>query len=401
MPQVPFSRLLPILAALGTSATVSAPALATGYRFVVVADNERDNFNQGSFACATINSHGEVAFKAARTVPGGFDFFDGTYRANRDGTITPIVEDPNRTRFTFTGNFTDIDDKGEVALGSNLAGPTFVNVILRGDGRVVNDVDTIASTATDFGFVNFNISINKHGEVAFMGGLPPASSGPHGLFSGAGDAFTTHYLDNADIILDGHHARLSGFAERPSINERGDIAVSDFIQPDFRPGVFVGQRGRFRTIASAAPSSEQFGQAVLNDRGTAGFQHSFFDSNGNFVSTIATGSGGPLATRASTAAGYGFFTAGPDINNDGEVAFSAIVTDFSVSGIFTGADPVANRVVVDGDAIGAGTVSPFSIQFCPGGLNDKGQVAFIATLDDPTAQFGFRFVVVRAEPIDH
>jgi hypothetical protein len=38
------------------------------------------------------------------------------------------------------------------------------------------------------------------------------------------------------------------------------------------------------------------------------------------------------------------------------------------------------------------------IQFCKGGLNDKGEVAFIALLDDPTAQLGFRSVVVRAEP---
>jgi len=58
-----------------------------------------------------------------------------------------------------------------------------------------------------------------------------------------------------------------------------------------------------------------------------------------------------------------------------------------------------DRVVVSGDAIGTGTVAPSSIQFCEGGLNDKGEVAFTALLDDPTAQFGFRFVVVRAEPL--
>src|SRR4030095_2893722 len=102
--------------------------------------HERDNFNQGSFACATINQHGEVAFKAARTAPDGADVFDGTYRANTDGPLPPIVEDPTRAQFTLTGHFTHLNDKGEVALGANLAGEEFVNVILRGDGERVRPV---------------------------------------------------------------------------------------------------------------------------------------------------------------------------------------------------------------------------------------------------------------------
>src|SRR5215813_15159702 len=106
MMQMPKLGSLPMVAALAAVPVLSAPALAAQYRFVVVADHERDNFNQGSFACATINKHGEVAFKAARTASDGVNFFDGTYRANTNGTITAIVEDPDRAHFTFTGNFT-------------------------------------------------------------------------------------------------------------------------------------------------------------------------------------------------------------------------------------------------------------------------------------------------------
>jgi hypothetical protein len=261
-------------------------------------------------------------------------------------------------------------------------------------------VTTIASTAGKLGFVNFNLTMNKHGEVAFMGGLDPAFSGPRGLFSGTGGPVTTHYLDNADIVLDGHPARFSSFAERPSINLHGDIAVSEALQPDLRPGIFVGQQGKFRTIISAAPFAEQFGQPVLNDKGTVGFQRGFFDNDGNFVRTIVTSNGGPLTTLASTASGYGFFIAGPALNSKDEVAFSALTTDFSLDGIFTGPDPVSDRIVVSGDVIGAGTVVPFGIQFCEGGINDSGEVAFIATLDDATVPVvGVRFVVVRAEPL--
>ena len=175
--------------------------------------------------------------------------------------------------------------------------------------------------------------------------------------------------------------------------------MTEALQPDFRPGILVGQQGKFRTIISAEPFAEQFGQPVLNDKGTVAFQRGFFDPDGNFVRTIVTSEGGPLHTVASTEGGYGFFNAGPAINNKDEVAFSALTADFALDGIFTGPDPVADRVVVAGDAIGTGTVAPSSLQFCEGGLNDKGEVAFTALLDDPTAQFGFRFVVVRAEPL--
>src|SRR5712691_9964251 len=108
MMQMPKPGSFPMVAALAAVIALTVPALAAEYRFVVVVDHERDNFNQGSFACATINKHGEVAFKAARTVAGGFDSFDGTYRANTNGTITAIVEDPDRAHFTFTGNFTAV-----------------------------------------------------------------------------------------------------------------------------------------------------------------------------------------------------------------------------------------------------------------------------------------------------
>ena len=47
-----------------------------------------------------------------------------------------------------------------------------------------------------------------------------------------------------------------------------------------------------------------------------------------------------------------------------------------------------------GDKFDGGTVS--SITFCEEGLNDAGQLAFVANLDDPNAPFGFRTVVIRA-----
>jgi hypothetical protein len=117
---------------LGTGLATSARAGT--YTFTKVADDVRDNFNLFSFTCAGINKHGAIVFKASKTSPDGFNFFDGIYRADPGGGLTIIAEDPDRVRFTFLGDFPQIDDAGEVSFAANLATVDFENAILRGDG---------------------------------------------------------------------------------------------------------------------------------------------------------------------------------------------------------------------------------------------------------------------------
>jgi PEP-CTERM motif len=110
-------------------------------------------------------------------------------------------------------------------------------------------------------------------------------------------------------------------------------------------------------------------------------------------SGIFTGSGGPVT---AVAAG-GLLESGPfldfgllpSINNMGTVAFLAFLRPEG-SGIFTGPDAVADRVIGTGDPLFGSTVT--SLEFARQGLNDAGQVAFVAQLADG------RQVVVRADP---
>ena len=84
------------------------------------------------------------------------------------------------------------------------------------------------------------------------------------------------------------------------------------------------------------------------------------------------------------------------INNHGDVAFSAILdNDFPNSSIYVGPDPKKDRVIGDGDKLDGATIG--SISFCEEGLNDTGQVAFIATLNDP-GSLEPRTAVFRATP---
>src|SRR5687768_3314399 len=132
-----WNRIRFLIAAVATLATMgflAPPAYAETYTFTKVADSARDDFNPNSFTCASINNRGDIAFKAGRTSSDGLNSFDGIYRADADGGITTIVEDPGRKRFGFVGNFPSMNDLGQVSFAANLA-PDTDQAILRGDGK--------------------------------------------------------------------------------------------------------------------------------------------------------------------------------------------------------------------------------------------------------------------------
>jgi hypothetical protein len=88
----------------------------------------------------------------------------------------------------------------------------------------------------------------------------------------------------------------------------------------------------------------------------------------------------------------------PSLNNAGDVAFLATLDDFSTSGIFVGPDPIADRVISTGDTLDGSPIQ--NITFCEEGLSDSGELAFVARLDIPeTPELDdFRTAVFRATP---
>jgi hypothetical protein len=383
-------RTFGIFMTLALLVGTAAVARAAPYTFANVADSVRDNFNPNSFTCSSLNNRGDVAFRAGRTSPDGLNSFDGIYRANADGTLTTIAEDPNRVKFGFLGNNPSMNDLGDVSFAANLA-PDFEEAILRGDGKKLT---TIATTTKGFNFFGFDTSINNNGEVAFKGELDNFAEG---LFSGSGAKVTTHYLNSTDASLDGQAARFGGNDTRPSINNLGDIAFDETIQPSFDSGIFAGRVGTFRTIATPDPNVF-VEKPMFNDGGTAAFYRSFTDATGQFVTAIVTGNTGPLMTVADTTGSFGSFGfRPPSINNLGDVAFLANLDDFPpTTGIFVGPRVVQDRVIATGDKLDGARVRGLS--FCEEGLNDAGQLAFIADLADPSAPNGFRTAVFRATP---
>jgi hypothetical protein len=377
------------LGAMLSDARAQTAPPAPQYTFTKVADSVEDGFDPNSFGCAAINTPGDIAFRAGRLAPDGFNTIPGIYRANADGTLTTIAEDPKR--FQTIGFNPSINDSGQVSFAARLdavdkATGENIEVILRGDGS--KKLTTIASTADEFNFFGFDTSINNSGEVAFKAELDEEFGFDEGLFSGSGgkkSGVTTHYLTST--------SQFDGSDSRPSINNLGDIAFDESI--NFDSGIFVGREGTFQTIAG--PDPDVFvREPVLNDEGTVAFYRSFFDGT-NQVDEIVTGNGGPLTTVADTRgefASFGFRP--PSLNNEGEVAFLATLDD-GTSGIFVGSDPIADRVIATGDTLDGSTVQ--NLTFCEEGLSDSGELAFVAQLEDPATPEGFRMAVFRATPV--
>jgi hypothetical protein len=371
-------------AVLAAMLMVSGPAAAQEYTFTKVADSVEDGFDPGSFGCASINSRGDVAFRAGRPAGDGFNTIPGIYRVNARGRLVTIAEDEDR--FESIGFNPSMNDLGDVSFAARIdhgARPSSES-ILRGNGVVLT---TIASTRGKFNFFGFDTSVSNGREVAFKAELDERFGFDEGLFSGSGGRVTTHYLTST--------SEFDGSDTRPSINNLGIVGFDESI--DFESGIFKGRQGSFTTIA--APDPDVFVQEpVLNDPGTAAFYRSYFDEAADeFVEEIATGSGGPITVVVDTRgelSSFGFRP--PSLNNGGQVAYLADLDDFTTQAIFDGPDPETDRVIATGDTLDGAPVQ--NLTFCEEGLNDAGELAFVAQLEDQSAPDGFRVAVFRATP---
>jgi hypothetical protein len=297
--------------------------------------------------------------------------------------------------------------------------------VLRGSG---GPLTTIADESDGFDSIVGNPSINDLGAVAFDGN-PDGSVDRELIARGSGGPLT-------EIARAGETRRFDSFTADVSLNLLGRVAFTGELNETGDEGLFQGAGGAVATryLASTSPFAGSISPPSLNDLESASFVEEtdelvrgvFRQGPGGAVTTIAdesdglqgfashtslnnlgrvafaafdesgeevilTGRGGPLTEVASTTGEYAFFGGrGPSINDLGQVAFQADLDDFSSSGVFTGPDPVDDAVIRTGDVIGGKTVQ--SVSACREMLNARGQVAALVTYDD------FSAAIVRATP---
>ena len=231
-----FALLTALGLVLGAVLSDARAQTAPQYTFTKVADSTEDGFDPNNFGCAAINARGDIAFRAGRLAPDGFNTIDGIYRANSDGTLTTIAED--QRRFVFIGVNPSINDAGQVSFAARLDGGKKPDTesILRGDGRKLT---TIATTADRFNFFGFDTSINNNGDVAFLADL---DSGGSGVFVGP-DPINDRVIFTGDA-LDGSTVRNITFCEE-GLSDSGELAFvaqladnPDTPEDDSRTAVF-------------------------------------------------------------------------------------------------------------------------------------------------------------------
>jgi hypothetical protein len=320
---------------------------------------------------------------------------------------------------------------------------------------VVADTQRIANFPTfcDNGFsqITSNPSINELGEVAFQGNLrrltTEAACGTveqrdtprQGVFLGEGGMLTTIAHTNnppgGDFISE-------FLVADTSVNSFGKVAMSiEVHEPPFDQGLFVGTRSglfdeRFRSSTSEfdAPSSRmslnELGQVAFQDDGIVlsnpdGTFRRIVDSNsGDFavfdpslnilgrvaflgfktvgdeqVRGIFTSRGGAVTTVADSTGRYSTFGR-PSLNDLGKVVFTADLDEFGpnglpVQGVFTGPDPVVDKVLKAGDRYDGVVVT--SVFTCSEALNNLGQIVMTVQSENPET-FEVRSFIVRATP---
>ena len=343
-----------VLAVLLVLAAV-APARARTYEFINIADN-RSGFGAIGFGYPTINNAGTVAFRAARA---------------------------NGPTGIFTGN----------------GGP----------------VSKVADTSGIYRSIQYEPpAINDAGAVTFLSSV---DDGTAGIFTvdatGGTRTIAAGYLPF--VYLPERPVRqlypvLSGF----DMDAAGNVAFKWETQPSFVE-IRIGNGDSSAVVTAAGPGGAWLlGQPAISPSGSIAFtarsdQHNPFDlyvaapgapprrlALGGFSpidnrlvinddDVIAMGNGQVIRVRnelvETVIDGYGdvYGANTPSINRHGDLAFEAVARGTGV-GIFTGPDPIADKVIVHGDPLFGSTLMGPDMLW--GALNDHGDIAFRYRLTD-------------------
>ena len=259
------------------------------------------------------------------------------------------------------GGHPAISDNGFVAFIANH--PSLDQGVFVGDGGAP------AAIALGGGFAN--VDINATGQV----GLSTTIGGVRGVFVGSGGALTAIADDSGPLFaFDDVTTNASAqVAFHATLDAGGDVFLS-------------GDGSSLTTIAdSAGPLTlrPDFQQASISDDGTVAFLADLDAGEEG----VFTGAGGPITTVVTTGAGFVVLdNQGPAISGNGLVVFRAEDPE----GIYTGPDPIGDKVVAAGDPLGGSFASRFGLG--PKAINDTGQIAFSAVV-------GGNVLVFRADPI--
>lgn len=355
------------------SLVASGEAAAATYTFTKITDT-KGQFS--FFQSPSINNQGKVAFEAGLDT-GGEGVFTGS--GGPTTTIATTSDFPPSSSGPVVFSGPSINDSGTVAFIAayqRLESPLFIGLFTGAGGSLTTIADSSGPYSS---FYPGSPSINNLGKVAFNGAQ---SDEVNGIYTGSGGLISV-------IVNDfGRFANFSSF----SINDSDKVAFAASLD-DTSSGIFTRSSGPspIITIANTEGPFRYFVGASINNEGAVAFRAGLQDQKSE---SIVIAKGGTFTTVAqsniTSSSSFVIFNSVPSINTVGGVAFEAYLSG-NREGIFTGPNPVTNKVIASGDSLFGSTVT--TVGFFQEGLNDAGQIGFVAQLADGTQ------VIVRADPV--
>ena len=375
------------------------------YRFTTVLDSVRDGLV--ATRCAAINTRGTVAVQVADaalgfnklvTKRGAIDAPVVVAHTERvanyptfcDNGITQITSDPSINELgevAFQGNLRRLS--GEPACETPEQRDTPRQGVFLGTG---GPLTTIAHTNNPPGnefiseFVVADTTVNSSGQVALAIELRGEPLFDQGLFVGSRSGMFDERFRNSTSEFDTPSSRMS-------LNELGQIAFQD------NGIVLSNPNGTIRRIVDSNNGGFAVFDPSLNIFGRVAFT-GFRTVAGNQIQGVFTSRGGAVTTVADSRGPYGSSFGEPSLNDRGEVVFTADLDEFDpggfpVQGVFTGRNPVADKVLKTGDMYEGVRVS--SVFTCAEALNNVGQIVMTVQSENPET-FEVRTFIVKATP---
>ncbi|MBD2776867.1 DUF7453 family protein [Iningainema tapete] len=374
------SRLSQGLAiAMSLSLLAASKAFAGNFSFTKIADS--NDFSQ-IFPNVAINDSGTVVFYATPNTGS-----QGIY-TNSNGIITELLNTnqllvsiirPNNYTYAFDTDRVDINNNDTVAF--RLVGSQWDLVIATISNSTVKTVAT-GFAGRDSNIVT-NFDLNDLEEVAYLRLSTPFLSpfeSQRLLINRANQTFTLASACRGNSLCGGSVIPFVTLLNIGTfkINNQGQVTFS---------ASSVGSSSSVFTVSNSSPVTLIEPNASLldvNDNGDI-----LFLKGTNFIRLLKSASD-EVSTIVDTSGSFSQL-GNAAINNQGNIAFTATVSNTGEKGIFTGADPVADKVIATGDTLFGSTV--ISLNFLPQGLNNNGQIAFYALLGNGTRG------IYRAEPV--
>jgi hypothetical protein len=363
-------HLTPLMGGVAVSLSVllvGGQAEAASFTFTKVAESTDSFF---PLSAPVLNNNGTVAFVAALEYFSHQDFLSVTHQGLftiTDGTLTQIADTYSsfHTFETFA-----INDSGTVAFGAE--SDERIQGIFTSSGGVITP---IISANEPFSSELNGLDLNESGTIVFYrdSGFYFSSGIPAGIYTSLNGTLSP-------LLTVFEFGPFFGIPPYPTINDSGTVAFQAV------DSIYTTNGGTAISVIEPTSFISLNSFVSINNSGTVIFAGDFTTEPGNVYTSergIYTARDGSLTTIATNDSFLDFYSVA--INDRDTVVFLAEMGGGIGGGIglFTGSDPITDKVIAMGDEFFGSTIRYLS--FNREGLNNSDQIAFYAQLANGTS----------------